>query len=91
MNLDDIKLYLRIDGSEEDFFLTSLISASKIYLKNATGIDVDETNDLHNLAVSLLVSNSYENRLPIGQGNNLSFSLESIIYQMRYCYESGTV
>lgn len=85
MNLDDIKLYLRIDGDEEDSLLISLIAASEIYLKNATGIDVDETNDLHKLAVNLLVSNSYENRLPIGTGNNLSFSLESIIMQMRYC------
>lgn len=85
MNLDDIKLYLRIDGDEEDSLLISLIAASEIYLKNAAGIDVDETNDLHKLAVNLLVSNSYENRLPIGTGNNLSFSLESIIMQMRYC------
>jgi uncharacterized phage protein (predicted DNA packaging) len=91
MDLDEIKVYLRIDGSEEDNFLTSLISAANIYLKNATGYDVDETNDLHKLAVSLLVSHSYENRLPIGSGNNLSFSLESIIMQMRYCNESGTV
>lgn len=89
--LGEVKNYLRIDGSEEDFFLTSLIGASKIYIKNAVGFEVDETNDLHKLAVMLMVSNAYENRLPVGEGEKLAFSLESILLQMRYCYESGTV
>ncbi|MDE3838656.1 DNA-packaging protein [Bacillus methanolicus] len=89
--LEEVKQYLRIDGSEEDSFLTSLILAAKEYIKNTTGIRVDETNDLHKLAVNLMVAHSYENRLPIGQGDTLAFSLESILLQMRYCYESGTV
>lgn len=84
--LEEVKAYLRIDGSEEDTFLTSLILASKEYIKNATGITVDETKDLHKLAVNLMVSHSYENRLPIGKGNTLAFSLESILTQMKYCY-----
>lgn len=89
--IEEVKIYLRIDGSEEDFFLASLISASKEYIKNAVGVPVDETNDLHKLAVMLMVAHSYENRLPIGEGEKLAFSLESILLQMRYCYESGTV
>jgi uncharacterized phage protein (predicted DNA packaging) len=84
--LEEVKNYLRIDGSEEDSFLASLILASKEYIKNATGITVDENNDLHKLAVKLLVSQSYENRLPIGEGAKLAFSLESILLQMKYCY-----
>lgn len=84
--LQEVKNFLRIDGVEEDTFLTSLISAAKIYIKNATGVVVDELNDLHKLAVNLLVSNSYENRLPVGQGEKLAFSLDSIIFQLKYCY-----
>ena len=87
--LEEVKGFLRIDGSEEDVFLSSLILASKEYLKNATGLTVDETNDLHKLAVNLMVSHSYENRLPIGDGDALAFSLESIITQMKYCYTEG--
>ena len=84
--LQEVKNFLRIDGVEEDTFLSSLISAAKIYIKNATGIIADETNDLHKLAINLLVSHSYENRLPVGQGEKLAFSLESIIFQLKYCY-----
>lgn len=89
--MEDVKNYLRIDGSEDDSILASLIDAAKIYLNNATGLEVNENDSLHRLAVCLLVANSYENRLPIGQGEKLAFSLESILLQMRYCYESGTV
>jgi uncharacterized phage protein (predicted DNA packaging) len=87
--LEEVKGFLRIDGNDEDLFLTSLILASMEYLKNATGISVDETNELHKLAVNLMVSHSYENRLPIGEGDKLAFSLESIITQMKYCYTEG--
>jgi uncharacterized phage protein (predicted DNA packaging) len=87
--LEEVRAYLRIDGGEEDMFLSSLIMASKEYLKNASGVTVDETNDLHKLAVNLLVSQSYEHRLPIGEGDSLAFSLESIITQMKYCYTEG--
>ena len=84
--LQEVKNFLRIDGVEEDTFLISLISAAKIYIKNATGIIVEETNDLHKLAVNLLVAHSYENRLPIGKDEKLAFSLESIILQIKYCF-----
>lgn len=83
--LEDIKLYLRIDGDEEDSLISSLIMAAKIFIQNATGVKVDEKNDLHTLAVKLMVSHSYENRLPIGEGEKLAFSLDSILLQMRYC------
>lgn len=92
--LEEVKQYLRIDGSEDDSFLTSLLSAAKEYITNATGIVVDESNDLHKLAVNLLVTNWYENREPIGKAEKLAFSLESIFIQMRYCYippDSGVV
>ena len=84
--LQEVKNFLRIDGVEEDTFLSSLISAAKIYIKNATGVVVDELNDLHKLAVNLLVANSYENRLPIGKDEKLAFSLESVILQIKYCF-----
>jgi uncharacterized phage protein (predicted DNA packaging) len=86
MIIDDVKTYLRIDGSEEDTFLTSLISSAKEYIKNGTGYPVNEANELHKLAVNLLVTNWYENREPIGKADKLAFSLDSIFMQLRYCY-----
>jgi len=84
--LQEVKNFLRIDGEEDNVLLASLIYAAKIYIKNSTGIIVEETNDLHKLAVNLLVANSYENRLPIGKDEKLAFSLESIILQIKYCF-----
>jgi uncharacterized phage protein (predicted DNA packaging) len=89
--LEEVKTYLRIDGSEEDYFLTSLIMAAQEYIKNATGLTVDETNELHKLAVNLLVTHWYENRETIGSAGKMAFSLESIFLQMQYCYTGDTV
>lgn len=92
--LEEVKQYLRIDGSEEDFFLASLILAAHEYIKNAVDMPVDETNDLHKLAVYLLIAHWYENRQAVVVGTiskDLEFSLKSILSQMRFCYESGTV
>lgn len=84
--LEEVKNFLRIDGDEDNILLASLILAAKIYIKNATDVVVDELNDLHKLAVNLLVAHSYEHRLPVGQEEKLAFSLESIILQLKYCY-----
>jgi uncharacterized phage protein (predicted DNA packaging) len=82
--LDEVKAYLRIDGTEDDILLGSLIAAAESYIKNATGIDVDESNDLHKLAVSLLVVHWYENRQTVGNLNKIAFSLDSILMQIEY-------
>lgn len=84
--LNEVKQYLRveIDWTEEDSLLSSFILAAKSYVKNATGIEVDESNDLHKLAVCLLVVNWYENREPVGKADKLAFSLESILFQMQF-------
>lgn len=85
---EEVKEFLRIDGEEDDVFLSSLISASKEKLKNATGFPVDEEKELHKLAIKISVSQLYEDRL--GKEKS-SFGLEEIITQMKYCYQGGVV
>ncbi|MFD2681211.1 head-tail connector protein [Bacillus seohaeanensis] len=84
--LNEVKQYLRIeeDWVEEDTQLNSLITAAKAYIKNATGVKVDELNDLHKLAVCMLVVHWYENREIVGKADSLAFSLESIIFQIQF-------
>ncbi|MFH5182930.1 head-tail connector protein [Paenibacillus sp. TAB 01] len=62
--IDELKVYLRIDldATEEDALLQGLIGAAKIQIKAATGKDIDETNEIHKLAVYMLVTHWYENR-----------------------------
>jgi uncharacterized phage protein (predicted DNA packaging) len=86
-----MKLYLHIEGNDEDTFITALIEAAKEYLKNA-GVTV-QSGTLYDLALKLLVSHWYENREVETIGKNISkisFSLDTIIAQLKYCYEDTT-
>ena len=71
MTLDDVKLYLRVDTSDDDALIQSLITAAETYIKQQTGktkkiVGAEETDistdDLYNLCVKLLVAHWYENR-----------------------------
>jgi uncharacterized phage protein (predicted DNA packaging) len=84
MTVDEAKLYLRIDGNDEDTLIQSIIAAADMFIENAVGA-VDKSSELYQLAVKLLVSHWYENREVIGKADNLSFSLESILYQLKFC------
>lgn len=89
LSLSEAKEFLRIeqDYTEEDNFVSSLITAAEKYVHNATGKTFDNTNKLAVLAVQLLVSHWYDNR-QINSASNmskLSFSLDSILRQLNYC------
>lgn len=91
--LNEIKLYLRIDGEEEDALLSSLIIAANEYIKNATRPDVDETSELYKTAVKLLISHWYENRGAVLIGSiskSLEFGLQSILIQLSHCGSAAT-
>ncbi|MCM3730066.1 head-tail connector protein [Fictibacillus nanhaiensis] len=82
--LEHVKEYLRIDGADDNSLLDSLILAAKTFIKNATGKDVDDLNDLHKLAVSLLVVHWFENRESVGKAYKLAYSLDSILFQISF-------
>lgn len=84
MNLEELKVWLRVDGDEDDNLIASLQFAAEQYLNNA-GIKKDYNNELYKLAISLLVTHWYENREPTGKADKLAFSLDSMITQLRYC------
>ncbi|MFW5438748.1 head-tail connector protein [Paenibacillus apiarius] len=79
--LEEIKTYLRIDGSEDDGILALLVDAAKEYLTDA-GVP-EQITAKYKLAVMLLVALNYENRNPGLKQDKLSFSLESIILQLK--------
>lgn len=79
--LEELKGYLRIDGSEDDTVLTLLVEAAKEYLANA-GVKED-TSSLYKLAIMLYVALHYENRDPSVKIEKFNFALESIILQLK--------
>lgn len=97
VSLDEVKNWLRIDFSEDDALLTTLISAAEEYLKNATGVEFDENNHLAKLFCMTLISDWYENREMIGKATDQTRPIiQSILTQLTYSYggdsdESGAV
>jgi uncharacterized phage protein (predicted DNA packaging) len=86
MDLEELKLFLRIDGEEEDSLIEGLQLGAEEYLTNA-GIIKDYTKELYKLAIKILVSHWYENRSVETIGKNvskISFGLDTILIQLRY-------
>jgi len=83
--LEEIKNYMKIDEDYDDSLINSLIESANIYMVNAGVKNFD--NALYKLAIKMLVLHWYENREIIGNANKLSFSLDNIITQLKYCYE----
>lgn len=81
--LEELKTYLRIDGSEDDSILTLLLAAAGEYLKNAGVPDSNVTSASYKLAIMLYVALHYENRDPSVKLERFSFALESIILQLK--------
>ena len=76
--LDAVKHYLRIDGSEQDSLLSSLIAAAKAYLANA-GVEENEEDDLYKLAVCIFASIHFDG----DDKGGLERALTSIILQIK--------
>ncbi|WP_328699976.1 head-tail connector protein [Chengkuizengella marina] len=79
--LEQLKEYLRIDGSEDDVILTLLLDAAIEFLVKA-GVPETESN-LYKLAVMLYVTLHYENRDPSQSIEKLNFAFQSIILQLK--------
>ena len=87
VTIEEVKQYLRVDGTEEDAFLTSLIAAAQVYLYNATGNQFDETNHLAKLFCLVLITDWYENREHTGRpGDTVRPIVASILAQLAHCY-----
>ncbi|AYB39687.1 head-tail connector protein [Brevibacillus laterosporus] len=83
--LEDLKTYLRIDGSEDDGVLALLMEAAREYLTNA-GVpeqSKETSSKLYDLAVMLYVTLHFENRDPAQKIDRLNFAFESIILQLK--------
>lgn len=97
VSLDEVKTWLRVDFTDDDALLTTLINAAEQYLKNATGITYDSTNHLAKLFCMTLIADWYENREMIGKATDQTRPIiQSILTQLTYSYggdsdESGAV
>ena len=87
MDLDDAKAFLKVDYNDEDLTIGSLIMASEMYLKNATGKEFTNKNQLAVLYCKVLINEWFSNR-ELMEGKDVSekvrFTLQSILLQLQY-------
>lgn len=86
MDLEELKLFLKIDYDEEDNLIQGLQLSAEEYLTNA-GIIKDYSKELYKLAIKILISHWYENRSVETIGKNVSkiaFGLDTILLQLKY-------
>jgi len=91
MELEELKVYLRIDHDDEDYLLQSFQKMAREYIKNAVG-EVDKNNELYKFSEAILVGHWYENRELARIGNASYYipdSFQSIIQQLRYCGDNS--
>lgn len=82
---DEAKLYLRIDGNEDDILLDTLIAAAEEYIKNATGKEFDNSNRLAKLLCLVLITDWYENRAQTDKiSEKYRFTVQTILGQLKY-------
>lgn len=95
VTLEEVKQWLRVDGDDDDLQIGMLINASERYLKEATGIQFDYTNELAKLFCLVLIVDWYENREFVGKaGEKVRHTINSILMQLSYGgepNESGTI
>lgn len=91
LDLDDLKMYLRVDIDDMDSEIEIMQKAAEKYLDNA-GVDVDSDNDLVNICVQILVMHWFENRgnTVVGETTSkLDYTLDNIITQLKYASDSS--
>jgi uncharacterized phage protein (predicted DNA packaging) len=92
LDLEETKNFLRVDFTDDDTFITMLISVADEYLKNATGIQFDSTNTLAKLYCMCLISDWYENRnfstdiRTLTVNEKVKYTLQSILLQLQFSY-----
>lgn len=88
ITLEETKGYLRVDSTEDDALITSLIDAAETYLSNATGNTFNGTNGLAKLFCWVLVTDWYENREHVGRASDkVRPIVESMLAQLSHCYQ----
>ena len=82
MLLDVVKLYLRVDGSDEDSAIQGMIDAAKVFIKSGTGVAFLEADARHLMTLKMLVAHWYDNRGLIGSAAELPFTITAQLVQI---------
>jgi hypothetical protein len=97
--LNKVKEWLRIDGTDEDTILSSLILSSRFIIKQSTGVKFEDLSgksdaiEVYRTIQRLIITDLYENRSGSGKLSPVVISLckQLEIYKTVISSESGAV
>lgn len=91
ITLEELKMFLRIDYSDDDIMLNDFIQTTEEYIKDiVSDYDIKIKNERFkrkaSLAAKFIISELYDNReLTIKENKKVNFIINSFITQMQYC------
>lgn len=83
--LQEVKDFLRIEHSEDDVYISSLLVSTRSYVLNASHPQADTSDELFKVAQLFLCSHWYESRSIISTINyEISHTIDAIFDQIKY-------
>lgn len=91
MSIDDVKQFLRVDGTDDDTLIQAEIDAAEAYVRGAVnnydtyyGNDQNFTN-LADMVQKLIILELYDRPLPAeGSSGEYSFPIRTMLAQLQY-------
>ena len=82
------KQFMRVDGTDDDELITSLMTAAKKYLDGAGIPEPAEASPLYTLAVHSLTLHYYDHRDSVGDEASFPTGLRPVINQLKHSGEA---
>ena len=81
MELNEIKHYLRIGHDLDDPYLTELISFSKNFIAEQTGVSYSDDDAVYKMAVKQVVAHFYDKRESVSEKTNVvvPYTMDTLI------------
>lgn len=86
IDIDKVKLHLRIDGSDEDSYLNLLIGAATEHVTNITSVPNDATAPFtYDMVCLLLIGHWFANREAVVAGSltKVPYGVDALIQNLR--------
>ena len=82
VTVDEAKLYLRLDGTEEDAFIQTLLETAESLCQDIVRTDFDEMPEIVKVGIRYAVTYLYENREK-ADFDELTRMLKFLLYSVR--------
>lgn len=81
VTLEEAKNYLRINFDNDDEFIKTLLKTSEQTVKEQTGVEYNDNDEIYKLAILLLTAHYYDKRESFADksANKVPYTLETLI------------